>query len=292
MLGETAVVAATEAPAQEALLVNPVRLLNKFMADCPDSPASWVKESMTADIELLQSHQVEVQSARPSPFPLRPRMEPRPSQGRSSTGRLRVDFALVSASSAGAASLSASSAGAAGPSASSAGRYFSVAEIKRLVKLMQAGVLPPTPLGLINLYAKVPADSLSTSVRIMLDQLWTYMVLTGVEFGWISCYYFTWLAWRPSDHPERMCLSRPYHHDVDGDDGVTVMGALSWLQEQVVARLDRRHCTAPYILPPPTNYHRDDSTDKDGYVSPPDDGGHSPGDKDYPHPEGEGRLKR
>ena len=288
MLGETAVVAATEAPAQEALLVNPVRLLNKFMADCPDSPASWVKESMTADIELLQSHQVEVQSARPSPFPLRPRMEPRPSQGRSSTGRLRVDFALVSASSAGAASLSASSAGAAGPSASSAGRYFSVAEIKRLVKLMQAGVLPPTPLGLINLYAKVPADSLSTSVRIMLDQLWTYMVLTGVEFGWISCYYFTWLAWRPSDHPERMCLSRPYHHDVDGDDGVTVMGALSWLQEQIVARLDRRHCI-PNILPPSTSYHHEDSADEDGS---PDDGGRSPDEQDPPYPQGEGRTKR
>ena len=312
MQGETPAVAGTEALAQYVLFTNPVLLLSKFMKDCPESPGVWVKESMVDNIECLKSLQLEVgpvtQTTQTCTLPLLSQSWRRSSQGSSSTGRLRVGFALVSASSAGAAGPSVSSAGAAGPSASSAGaagpsassagaagpsaRFYSVAEIKKPGKLVLAGSSPPTPLGLIDLYAKVPADSLSTSVRIMLDQLWTYMVLTGVEFGWLSCYYFTWLAWRPSDHPERMCLSRPYHHDVDGDDGVTVMGALSWLQEQVVARLDRRHCTAPYILPPPTNYHRDDSTDKDGYVSPPDDGGHSPGDKDYPHPEGEGRLKR
>jgi hypothetical protein len=37
-----------------------------------------------------------------------------------------------------------------------------------------------------------------TSVQHILKQLFTYMVVTGVEFAWLSCYKATWLAWR---HP-------------------------------------------------------------------------------------------
>ena len=87
-------------------------------------------------------------------------------------------------------------------------RFILVAEIKRFTKLDRNGC----PVGLAAEYSKQPPDALSRSVRAMLDQLWTYMVVTGVEFSWFSCYYYTWIAWRSPDDPTRLQLSQPFSH--------------------------------------------------------------------------------
>jgi hypothetical protein len=74
--------------------------------------------------------------------------------------------------------------------------------------------------------------ALEDSVLRIVTQLFTYMAMTGVAFGWLSCWYATWLVHRPTE--KVMLVSRPFLHDSAGP-GVTVMGALSWLQEQSFA---------------------------------------------------------
>lgn len=60
-------------------------------------------------------------------------------------------------------------------------------------------------------------------------QLFTYMVATGVEYGWLSCWEATWLAWRPLDKPGCLRLSRPFLYDTSSPGRATTMAALSWL---------------------------------------------------------------
>ena len=246
-------------------------------------------ESITENIEMLGGLQLGVSpSAPPTAQPIAIQHVPhvRSSLGQrcSSTGRLRADFALVSL--AGGASSSAL----AGPGGASAAqsawrtwlqaamRYFSVAHVKRFAKLVRDG----HPVDLVMEYSKQPPDALSRSVRAMLDQLWTYMVVTGVEFSWLSCYYFTWIAWRSHDDPTQLRLSQPFRHDTDGDSGgVTVMAALAWLQDQTLSRLGLRHHSMETIMETSLVKRVDgsDSVDEDP-PDPRDDGELSPSTDD------------
>ena len=74
-------------------------------------------------------------------------------------------------------------------------------QLLRFIKLARDG----SPVNLVKEHSKQPPDALSLSVRAMMDQLWTYMVVTGVEFSWFSCYYYTWIARRSPDDPQRSC---------------------------------------------------------------------------------------
>ena len=293
-----------EALAQDALCLHPVRMLRKILVDTSSgaTPPDWVMESITANIEILGSLQLGVSplappTARPSAPPQVP--PKRTSLGRtgSSIGRLRADFALVSGPAMRPAGPEgASSTGAAGPGgASTSGaaqaawqawlkavkRFFSIAEVKRLAKLARGDL----PVELVIEYSKQP-DALSQSVRAMLDQLWTYMVVTGVEFSWFSCYYFTWIAWRSPDKPTQLRLSKPFRHDTDGKSGITVMAALAWLQDQTLSRLDQRHHSMETTII--SLVKRDDVSDPhgedrqdDGDLK--DDGEMSPGSDDPPY---------
>jgi hypothetical protein len=97
-------------------------------------------------------------------------------------------------------------------------RYLVVGAVKQRGKLLQPardGSLQPV--DLIAEYKKNlvapdpttadPSNSLPSSVKHQVDQLWTYMAITGVEFGWLSCWNCTWLAWRPLHHPEDLLVS-------------------------------------------------------------------------------------
>lgn len=246
--------------------------LDKLLQSGGRQVASWVPE-LTAKFlaELLHlgsySHQVppSVDDGAPPILQLRPpplRVAPRPSlkkkggpptrSTRNSSGHHpRADFALVcklEPSVAGLAATSAGGASAGGQSqastpATDVRRIALVSELKRLGKLVDAD---GNPLDLHRLSREGNA-----SVCRMLDQLFTYMVLTRVEFGWLSCFYFTWLAWRPLSDPDCLHLSKPFRHDTSAvSGGVTTMAALSWMQDLAMERTIRqgiRH--SPYATP-------------------------------------------
>lgn len=118
-------------------------------------------------------------------------------------------------------------------------KYVAVGEAKRCEKLFRDG----RPLDLCSLCS---GDSeLGDSVRQMVDHLFTNMVLTGVSFGWLSCFYATWLAWRPKDSPACFMLSRPFlPESVDP----CTKAAMSWLQTQAITLWQAGEQHEPYRM--------------------------------------------
>lgn len=154
-------------------------------------------------------------------------------------------------------------------------RFVAVGEVKRYGKMVHPD---GKPLDLIDLFQKEPPAAgqnkdprLQRSMRRIMRQLFTYMVVTGVEFGWLRCYFFTWLAWRPLEGSQsHLYLSRPFgHRDVHQPwvrSGVTAMAALSWLQDQAMSRtygLGLRHPTGPLPVPAELSESEDSSHDHD-----------------------------
>ena len=207
---------------------------------CP----AWDMESITDNIEALGGLQLGVSpsthpTAQPDARQQVPQVRSSSGQRGSSTGRLRAGFALVSkcpgpAAGPGGASSSEAAWAACRTWRQAAMRFISVAQVERFAKVVRDG----RPVDLVTEYSKEPPDVLSRSVHAMLDQPWTHMVVTGVEFSWLSCYYYTWIAWRSHDDPTRLRLSQPFRHDTDGNGGITVLAALAWLQDQALSRLD------------------------------------------------------
>lgn len=121
-------------------------------------------------------------------------------------------------------------------------KFVAVAEVKRYAKLFKDGL----PLSLVDLCSAAgDGDELAESARHIINQLFTYMVVTGVQFGWLSCYCATWLAWRPLDQPDHLFLSKPFLHSVDATSApggaVTKLAALSWLQDVAMSAWLRGH---------------------------------------------------
>lgn len=138
-------------------------------------------------------------------------------------------------------------------------KYVAVTEFKRYAKLFKMG----EPLPLVDLWGQAanpnePYSREADSAYHMINQLFSYMAVTGVQFGWLSCYCATWLAWRPLDDPDSLCLSRPFLHDVDASSAtgaLTTMAALSWLQhEACTAWLEnKRHPLSMDLFTPPAS---------------------------------------
>lgn len=120
-------------------------------------------------------------------------------------------------------------------------KYVAVGEVKSYEKLFRGG----RPLDLCSLCRE--DSELGDSVRQMVDQLFTNMVLTGVSFGWLSCFYATWLAWRPKDSPACLMLSRPFLPD---SADPCMIAAMSWLQTQAITLWQAGEQHEPYRLPP------------------------------------------
>ena len=75
-----------------------------------------------------------------------------------------------------------------------------------------------------------------------------YLVARRLEFGFLSCYYATYLVWRPLDDAQRLFISEPFLYDT-AHPQATTLGALSWMQTLALKqRTDgKRH--APYEGP-------------------------------------------
>jgi hypothetical protein len=256
--------------------------LNKILHVGGRQTASWVKELTVHVLEELLEEQSdpsalsaagagEVAATQP-PRPPSLRKNPRPSCKKSGTSEasatgsssghcLRADFALrhrPESSAVGslpaAATVSTAEASADGPSVASTSSKVHpdisllalVSELKRLGKLVDAF---GNPLPLHQLFKEG-----CISVCLMLNQLYTYMVLTGVEFGFLSCFYFTWIAWRPLSSPDCLHLSGPFKHDTSAaSGGVTTMAALSWIQDLAMQRtIGQAIRHAPYVRPAAT----------------------------------------
>ena len=272
--------------------------LNKILHTGGRQTASWVQELA---VDVFEDLLMETAPAAPSicgsgelpatqSRPPSLRIAPKPSHkkagspeaptGTSSGNRLRADFVLRHRpeSSALGSSMAvtidstegASADGLSVASTSSMGHpdvnlMAVVSEVKRLGKLVNAD---GNPLDLHKLFMEG-----HKSVRRMLNQLYTYMVLTGVEFGFLSCFYFTWIAWRPLSSPDCLHLSGPFRHDTSAaSGGVTTMAALSWIQDLAMERtIGQAIRHAPYVRPaatggirsPETSDVEDDGADDD-----------------------------
>jgi hypothetical protein len=115
--------------------------------------------------------------------------------------------------------------------------YYCVGEAKQCGKLFP-GDHPVDLVGLFN----DSGNPGHNSVRFMLQQLYVYMVITRVQFGFLSCYCCTWLAWRSLEAPNCLQLSGPYLQSSSSPD-VTSTGALSWMQDQAL-RATKHSCWA------------------------------------------------
>lgn len=110
--------------------------------------------------------------------------------------------------------------------------------------------LQHVPIDLIGIYSERAEGPVYKSVGLILSQIFTYMALTGVEFGFISCYSFTWLVRRPIDSCTILEISRAFwHSDKCTSNTLSTMAALSWLQAMALKRTlgeGKRHaCAVP-----------------------------------------------
>ena len=285
-----------EALVQSGLTAEPLLRLNKILAE-EQQPAAWRQEltmSTLAGISSLLSPSGGDAAALP-PLSCFPPQPPRPSSLRPSpmqatrhlsncpasssrTSGVRADFALVlktPETGQGSVSGKADAASSSAAPASKASSWLQavqpvqiVGEAKHFGKLDADGQPP----DLIPIFTQPESEAsdegrMRQSVHRILDQLFTYMVLTGVEFGWLSSFYYTWLAWRPLDNPDCLRLSRPFLHCTSGvDRGVPAMAALSWLQDE---GMTRTHYKGFRHAPPHTA--TSDGGEEQGYRQPPDE---------------------
>lgn len=76
---------------------------------------------------------------------------------------------------------------------------------------------------------------MTANMRSILGQVFTYMVVTGVLFSFITCYHSTLLCWRPLNECDSLYVSAPIDMSATMEGpSVTAMAALSWLQTQAL----------------------------------------------------------
>ena len=72
-----------------------------------------------------------------------------------------------------------------------------------------------------------------------------YLVARRLEFGFIGCYYATYLVWRPLDDDLSLYISKPFLYN-SSHPQATTLGALSWLQDLALKQLSEGNRHAPY----------------------------------------------
>ena len=71
-------------------------------------------------------------------------------------------------------------------------RILCVGQVKRGSKLVAAD---GSPLPLVALVQQRDGSTQANTAVYIVSQLFTHIVLAGCEFGWLSSYDYTWLAW-------------------------------------------------------------------------------------------------
>ena len=111
-------------------------------------------------------------------------------------------------------------------------QYAAVCEMKIVAKLYRG----TSPIDLCKAFEGRMDWRSSQSIRRILSQQFTYMVLTRTEFGMLGCYKCLWLLWRPIDAPRQLRISRAFLLSDSGPDKVTIMAAISWMQSLAIKR--------------------------------------------------------
>ena len=70
------------------------------------------------------------------------------------------------------------------------------------------------------------------------------------EFGFLGCYYATYLVWRPRDESQGLYISKPFMYNSEHPE-VTTLGAVSWLQGLAAEAFKANLRHAPYQPPGP-----------------------------------------
>lgn len=124
-------------------------------------------------------------------------------------------------------------------------RCACVGEMKVAAKLMTGDSGALLPIDLQEAWCN-EAHDFHKHAKAAIRQLYTYMQVLGVSYGFISCWHATWLAFCPSANRRVLYLSGPLlaasqHCTVS--PAATTMGALSWLQQQALS--------SPTVAAPP-----------------------------------------
>eukprot|EP00195_Chlamydomonas_chlamydogama_P003793 CAMPEP_0202920538 /NCGR_PEP_ID=MMETSP1392-20130828/76909_1 /ASSEMBLY_ACC=CAM_ASM_000868 /TAXON_ID=225041 /ORGANISM="Chlamydomonas chlamydogama, Strain SAG 11-48b" /LENGTH=679 /DNA_ID=CAMNT_0049614039 /DNA_START=98 /DNA_END=2137 /DNA_ORIENTATION=+ len=142
------------------------------------------------------------------------------ARGTSSSGEGCTDIALVIT--------------AQGSSTQQGEQYAVVCEVKVPGKLMSAS---KQPVDLVRGYNE-PSEPKHQTIRRAVVQLHTYMVSMQLEFGFLSCYYATWLAWRPLNQPNCILFSAPFLLE---DTDPSALAAVAWLEVEAMRRIAAGH---------------------------------------------------
>ena len=87
------------------------------------------------------------------------------------------------------------------------------------------------------------------SIVEIMSQVFSYMVLTGVEFAFLTCWFYTWLLRRPMNKCNILQVSRPFlDSDMCMNGSVSTTAALAWLECYAIQRTHQqghRHVCIP-----------------------------------------------
>ena len=117
-------------------------------------------------------------------------------------------------------------------------RCICVGEIKAPQKLIRADGVPLDLVELWNRSASTDDSPVHRTVRAVISQLFTYMQLWKLSYGFLSCWFWTWLVYCPPKGRTQLFISTPLPasrcHAPPHGPAATVIGALAWLQQQAL----------------------------------------------------------
>lgn len=133
------------------------------------------------------------------------------------------------------------------------------------------------PIDIVAVFNDAGHD-LHESICRIVSQVYTYMILTRVEFSFLSCWHYTWLIRRPfKGDCSTLEFSTPFLASLECEgQNVSTMAALSWIQS---VAFERTHLDGLRHLCWPTSTQQKLQID-------------DPGEADEEEGTGEGRSKR
>jgi hypothetical protein len=109
-------------------------------------------------------------------------------------------------------------------------RCICVGEVKRPGALLSSTKDLP---DLVAAYHQQHSDQHQQAVVAAIKQIYTYLQLWRMCYGYISCWFGTWLVYCPPRDRGTLYVSQAYSASSAGP-AVTVMGALAWLQDKAL----------------------------------------------------------
>lgn len=85
------------------------------------------------------------------------------------------------------------------------------------------------------------------SIQEIVSRLYTHMALSGVQYGFLTCWFFTWLIHRPLNNCDVLQVSKPISsmdECSESDGKISTTTALAWLEDHAIKQTHqegRRH---------------------------------------------------